>query len=230
MPSRDTTIHKHTTPQNSNDFQLLFFPIVILSLILWVAYRSLFTFPVWFDETLGKALFFGLPVWFFVVITNYRKVGETFAFKKLYPGLFLGLAVGGIYGFVTSTLSLWQTGRAVEAAWLFTSNQFWYEFVLALLTAFWETLLFYSFIMVVVLDKYPRWSLAKQVVLVTLIFLLFHIPNTFLRFGIAEVLPQLFLLTLFGLGQALLFVERRNGYALVLSHAIWGMVLLTHSW
>jgi hypothetical protein len=138
--------------------------------------------------------------------------------------------VGGVYGFATSILSLWQTGSTVQAAWLFTSPQFWYEFFLALLTAFWETLLFYSFIMTVIIDKYPRWSLARQVVLVAVIFVLFHIPNTFMRFTMLEVLPQMVLLFIFALGQALLFVERKNAYALVLSHAIWGMVLLTHSW
>lgn len=230
MPSRDTTTHKHTSSQPSTDFYLLFFPIVILTLILWLIYRSLFTFPVWFDETLGKALFFGLPVWFFVVITNYRKVTDSFSAEKLFTGLMLGLAVGGIYGFTTSILSLLQTGSTVQAVWLFSSDQFWYEFGLALLTAFWETLLFYSFIMTVLMDAYPRWSLAKQVLVVAGIFVLFHIPNTVARFSIPEVAPQLMLLLMFAIGQALLFVEKRNAYALVLSHAIWGMVLLTHSW
>jgi hypothetical protein len=78
MPSRDTTTH-NLASKPSSDFHLLFFPIVIFTLVLWLVYRSLFTFPVWFDETLGKALFFGLPVWFFIVITNYRKVTETFS-------------------------------------------------------------------------------------------------------------------------------------------------------
>jgi hypothetical protein len=230
MPSRDKTTRKHAlaTPPAA-DSHLVFFPIVVLTLLLWFVYRSLFTFPVWFDESIGKAIFFGLPVWFFVVITNYKAVAETFSLKKLQSGLLLGLAVGGVYGFVTSLLSLWQTGSTVQAAWLFTSNAFWYEFFLALLTAFWETLLFYSFCMTVVMDKYPQWSLARKVVLVGVIFVLFHIPNTYLRFTSPEVIPQLLLLFLFGLGQALLFAERRNAYALVLSHAIWGMVLLTHA-
>ncbi len=233
MPSRDRTTHKTNRTaiaQPSTDSHLIFFPIVILTIILWFVYRSLFSFPVWFDETLGKALFFGLPTWFFVIITNYRAIVDTFSYSKLLPGLWLGLAVGGVYGFATSLLTIWQTGSTVEAAWLFSSQEFWYQFTLALLTAFWETLLFYSFIMTVIMDKYPRWSLARRVVLVAVIFVLFHIPNTYLRYTFVEIAPQLLLLFLFGLGQALLFAERRNAYALVLSHAIWGMVLLTHAW
>ena len=38
----------------------LFFPIVILIGIIWFLYRSLFNFPVWFDEIIGKAIFFFL--------------------------------------------------------------------------------------------------------------------------------------------------------------------------
>ena len=230
MPSQvKKTRSSSSTSFPTADSHLVFFPIAVLTLVLWFIYRMLFSFPVWFDESVGKALFFGLPAWFFVIITNYKAISETFSLKKLYSGLLLGLAVGGVYGFVTSLLSIWQTGSTVQAAWLFTSSTFWFEFFLALLTAFWETLLFYSFFMTVVMDKYPQWSLTRKVVLVAIIFVLFHIPNTYLRFTSPEVIPQLLLLFLFGLGQALLFAERRNAYALVLSHAIWGMVLLTHA-
>ena len=110
------------------------------------------------------------------------------------------------------------------------SEKFWQEFILALFTAFWETLLFYSFIMTVIQEKYPKWSLLKQALLTAGIFLLFYIPNTFMRFDPMVAVGQLLLLFLFALGQAFLFHSKHNAYALVLSHAIWGMVLLTHSW
>ena len=117
----------------------------------------------------------------------------------------------------------------VQAVSLFDSNMFWYEFVLALFTAFWETLLFFSFIMTVIQKKFKSWSMVSQVFLVALIFLVFHIPNTILRFDLALVLPQIFILLLFAIGQGFLFYSRKNSFALVLSHAIWGMVLLVHS-
>jgi len=38
----------------------------------------------------------------------------------------------------------------------------------------------------------------------------------------------LILLTLFSIGQSLIFSQKQNGYLLVISHIIWGMVLLIY--
>ena len=115
-------------------------------------------------------------------------------------------------------------------AWLFSSQIFWQEFSLAIFTAFWETVLFFSFVMTVIQQKYPKLSVLKQAMLTAGIFVIFHIPQLFIQFNPMIAISQIFLLFLFALGQAYLFEARHNGYALVLSHAIWGMVLLTHSW
>jgi len=213
------------TKKTSN---IIFFPLLILVLILWVLYRSFFSFPIWFDETLGKAIFFGFPVWVYINITDSNSIVDTFSPKKLKSGLLLGIALGGIFGFVFSILSIIQNGAVVEAVSLFDSNIFWHEFILALFTAFWETLLFFSFVMTVIQEKFKTWSMFSQVLLVALIFLIFHIPNTILRYDLVSVLPQVFILFLFAIGQGFLFYSRKNSFALVLSHAIWGMVLLVH--
>lgn len=208
--------------------RVIFYPLVALTFLLWALYRRLFVFPVWFDEVLGKAVFFGLPVWLYINVTNNRSILNSFAKDKLKPGLLLGVAVGGIYGFVSSIMSLLMKGGQVQSALLFSSNLFWWEFFLATMTAFWETLFFYSFVMIALKQKYPRWSLLKQVLMTAVIFLLFHLPNAFLRFGGTMVFFQIGLLFAFAIGQAFLFSRRENFYALVLSHAIWGMVLLVH--
>ncbi|MCB9813366.1 MAG: CPBP family intramembrane metalloprotease [Pseudomonadales bacterium] len=208
---------------------VVFFPLLILVFIFWVLYRMLFNFPVWFDETLGKAVFFGLPVWLYISITQTESITDTFAARKMKSGLLLGITVGGVLGFVFSILTIIQNEATVEAVSLFDSNIFWYEFALALFTAFWETLLFFSFVMTVIQEKFKTWSMTSQVLLVSIIFLLFHIPNILLRYDASLVLPQIFILFLFAIGQGFLFYTRRNSFALVLSHAIWGMVLLVHS-
>ncbi len=205
----------------------LFMPLVVVCLLLWVAYRGLFHFEVWFDELIGKALFFGLPVWLYIHLSGSRAIPDTFSVNKLHSGLLTGVAVGGLFGFAASLLGIWQAG-GVQSAQVFASDTFWWEFLLALLTAFWETVFFFSWIMVAVQEKYSTWSLLKQVLLVAGIFLVFHLPNTFLRFSGTAVVMQAILMFLFALGQALLFARHRNGYALVVSHAIWGMVLLVH--
>lgn len=205
-----------------------FGPIVVLTLILWILYRTLFKFPVWFDETLGKAVFFGLPVWLYISITGFRPIIDTFSLKKFKNGLWRGLAFGGIYGFVVLLIRFLQSGWNFEPLPVFLAEGFWWEFLLAFFTAFWESIFFFSFVALVIKDRFPERSLIKKVILTTIIFLLFHIPHTFLNFSMTEVLPILFLLALFAVGQSLLFVERENAYTLVVSHAIWGMALLVY--
>jgi hypothetical protein len=216
-------------PSSSKNITVIFFPLVFLILILWYLYRGLFAFPVWFDETIGKAIFFGLPVWIYINVSGNKAITDTFSIEKLKNGLLLGLAVGGVFGFAFSLLSIFQVGGVVESAPLFDSEVFWYEFALALFTAFWETLLFFSFMLVVIREKLPSWSMVGHVMLTAGIFLIFHLPNTILRYDLTLVFPQLFILLLFAIGQGFLFYYRRNAYALVISHAIWGMVLLVHS-
>lgn len=227
MPSKKKIKTKRAA---HTDATVVFYPLLLLTLILWILYRSLFYFPVWFDEIIGKALFFGFPVWLYITISGATEIMESFSLKKFQPGILLGLAVGGMFGFTTSVIALLQTGVVVEPAWLFSSDLFWKEFILALFTSFWETLLFFSFVMTVIMKKYPNWSLTLQAVFTAFIFMVFHVPNAFIRFETTIAIWQILILFLFALGQAFLFASRRNGYALVLSQAIWGMVLLTHSW
>ena len=207
---------------------LAFWPLLAFSLVLWVIYRSIFTFPVWFDETLGKAIFFGLPVWSYVAIGGVKSISRTFDFTKIKRGLSLGIAVGGTFGFVATLLALLQKGGGVQSLEIYASDRFWGEFLMALLTGFWETLFFFSFVMTVIQEKYRKWPVVHQVLLVAVIFLVFHIPNSIMRFSGVEIMYQVFLMLLFGIGQGYLFASEKNAYALVLSQAIWGMVLLVH--
>lgn len=217
------------TTTNPLSQHIAFIPLLVLVLIIWCIYRYLFRFPVWFDETIGKAVFFGLPVWLYLSITRSRAISETIHLRFLQPGLWMGLAIGGIFGFAGVLASLWQRGVVVQAAPLFAAESFWWEFFLALMTGFWESLFFYCWIMTVILEKFRHWSLMNQVVLTALIFLVFHLPNTLLRFDLSLVGGQLILLFFFAVGQALLFARVRNLYALTIAHALWGMVLLIHT-
>ena len=195
---------------------------------MWLAYRQLFIFPVWFDETVGKAVFFGLPVWLYTTVTRTLAIPYSFSSTKLKAGLLLGVAVGGVYGFVGTIVNFLIRGVQVQAAPLFSSLLFWWEFGLALLTGFWETLFFYSFVMNVIIITQRRWSAMQQILITAGVFWVFHLPNVFLHFHGWFIIWQLGWLALFATGQAFLFARHRNAYTLVLSHAIWGMVLLIH--
>lgn len=223
---RRTSSHSH---QASDAAHLVFFPMVVLILVLWILYRALFNFPVWFDETIGKALFFGFPVWLFITMTGHKGIDAAFSPSRFQPGMLLGLAFGGVYGFVTAISTVLLQNRTLEAAALFNSSQFWNEFTLAMLTGFWESLLFFAFFMTVIMEKYAHWSLLKQVLLTAFLFVIFHIPSLLNSFDILTVLGMTVVLTLFAVGQAYVYAGWRNGYALLLSHAIWGMVLLIYT-
>ncbi|NCN03921.1 MAG: CPBP family intramembrane metalloprotease [Candidatus Pacebacteria bacterium] len=203
-------------------------PFIILVGVLWFIYRALFSFGVFFDETVGKAIFFGFPVWLYISISNFTNISESLDLKKMHKGLLLGIAYGGVYGFAAAITSFALNKSGVQSAELFMSNAFWWEFFLALLTGFWETLFFFSFVMLALENKMKKWNLIKLVIITALIFAVFHIPNAILRFDLSMVLYQFILMFVFGLGQALLFSKEKNAYALIVSHAIWGMVLLVH--
>jgi len=205
-----------------------FFPLLALTFIVWVIYRALFKFPVIFDETIGKAIFFGLPVWLYITMTGSRSIVDTLSVMKFKRGLLLGIAIGGLYGFLAVILKAFIDGGQVQSVAFFSSTEFWWQFFLSLLTGFWETLIFYSWVMVVVQEKMSKWSLFQQVLLVSFIFTLFHIPNAILRFSGSAIVVYSILMFAFGIGQALLFTYRRNAYALIISQALWGMVLLIH--
>jgi hypothetical protein len=208
---------------------IAFFPLLFLVFIIWCVYRRLFQYPVWFDETIGKAIFFGLPVFLYASLTRSKSIVDTVDPKYVQPGLWLGLAVGGIFGFAGALASLIKSGVIIQAAPLFILDSFWWEFTLALFTGFWESLFFFSWIMIVIMEKFKNWPFLNQSLLTAVIFLAFHVPNTLLRFPLQHVAPQLALLFFFGLGQALIFTRAKNIYTLTLSHAIWGMVLLIHT-
>lgn len=207
-----------------------FWPLVSLLLVFWFVYRAIFgsEFGVLFDESIGKAIFFGFPVWLYISVSNFKPIIDSLDLRKMHKGMLLGIAYGGIYGFAAAIAAYFAKGSGVQAADLFMSDGFWWEFFLALLTAFWESIFFFSFIMMVIMDKQKRWSLSKQVLITALIFAVFHIPNTILRFDLSVVIFQVLLMFIFGLGQALLFSKEKNAYSLIISHAIWGMVLLVH--
>lgn len=224
MPSRT----KRAVSAKRDNRHEVFLPILFLTFFLWVVYRAIFHFPVWFDESIGKLIFFALPVLLYVSISGSREILETFSLQKLKPGLLLGLAVGGLFGFAGALLGVVSRGGQVTVMPYYFADWFWQEMFLAILTGFFETLFFYSFVMVIVEAKFAHLDLLKRISAVAVIFLLFHLPNILLRFAPAEAILQILLLLAFGYGQALLFYNKRNAYMLVLVQAIWGMVLLIH--
>ena len=220
MPSR-----KKTKRKTNHRF---FWPLLVIVFIVWTLYRYLFTWPIIVDELVAKALIFALPVLIYVKLSHYSAVMDSFAPRLMKRGLLVGLAVAGIFGFVATILAFFTRSTTPVPLALFGAEYFTWELLLALITSFFETLFFFSFVMLVIRDLYPKWSLFKQLVLVATIFVLFHLPNLLVNFTGIDVSYQVLLLFALALGEGLWFSQRPNAYSLVMIQAIWGLVLLLH--
>lgn len=220
--------HQITTPFGQKQiFRSLhaFFFMEMSLLLLWIAYRSFVHQPIWFDEGIAKAVVFGLPVVWFASRSRFIASEIGLDAHKLIPGLYMGLAVGGLYGFV-AILSQVTAGRQVVEAALFASPQFWWMAFLALLTSWWESLFFFG-LPVQYLRGLAAWFSEWMVGgFAVVLFLLFHAPLRFLIAGPSPALfVQLALLALFALGQYILYTRTKNMYCIVLSHLLWGLVI-----
>lgn len=199
-------------------------------LILWVAYRAFVRDqPLWFDEGIAKAIVFGLPVFWFAARSKFIASEIGLNVGQMVPGLYMGVAIGGLYGFV-GILSQVMGGRQVVEANLFASPTFWWYAAMALLTAWWESLFFFG-LPVQYLRSIASW-LSEWLVggFVVVLFLLFHSPlRLMLSGGSSQFILQLAILGLFAMGQYLLYTRTKNMYSLVLSHALWGLVIQVYA-
>ena len=132
MPSKKT---KNNTKSQVKKHEA-FLPLLVLTFLLWVFYRSIFRFPVWFDESIGKLVFFALPVLLYVSISGSTEIFNSFAIKKFKPGLLLGLAIGGVFGFVGALLGALSRGGQVVILPHYFADWFWWEMFLALMNFF----------------------------------------------------------------------------------------------
>ncbi|HQM15611.1 MAG TPA: CPBP family glutamic-type intramembrane protease [Candidatus Woesebacteria bacterium] len=221
MPSKNNA---NLEPQS----QLVFLALVVLSFLFWVLYRFIFNFPVFFDELFGKAIFFGIPILIYASATKKHDIAEAMSPSKLFPGLLRGLAFGGLLGFFSLILLSLRSSIALLSIPVFMTDWFWSEFLLALMTAFFESIFFFGFIQTTLATFWGKSELVKTVLTTASIFLIFHLPNIAMRFAGIQAIAMVGLLFCFGLGQALLFVKEKNIYPLIITHAIWGMILLIH--
>ncbi len=226
MPSKSNS--KQTSlPAGSAAPRPMFLSLVALTFVTWMLYRFLFAFDVWFDELIGKAIFFGMPVMLYISALSAEHIVKTWEPKKLKPGMLLGLGLGGSFAFIGAIMGVLLKGGGVEVVPFFTAGRFWWELLLSLATGFWETLFFFSWIGNEIYERF-EWPLIWKIIGIATVFLAFHIPNTVMQFPDSAVLPALLLVGLFAVGQSLIFYRWRNLYLLTLTHALWGMTLLFH--
>lgn len=208
-----------------------FFFLEMSLLIVWVAYRALVREqPLWFDEGVAKAIVFGLPVFWLAARSRFIANEMGLNLQQLVPGLYLGIAVGGLYGFV-GILSQVSAGREITQGALFATPTFWWMAAMALLTAWWESLFFFGLpvqYLRSIANWFSEWLIGGFTVI---LFLLFHAPLRFLMTGgsSSQLILQMAILGLFATGQHILYTRTKNMYAIMLSHTFWGLVIQVYA-
>lgn len=174
---------------------------------------------------MSKVLIFGIPVVWFASQSRFVANELGLNQEQFLPGLFLGIAVGGLYGFAGLIIQVAAGQEVVEGA-LFASGTFWWLAFLALLTSWWESLFFFGLPVQYVRSIAPWFSETLLGVLVVGLFLLFHAPLRLIVTGVSpQFLIQMGLLAMFVIGQYIFYIRTKNMYALVLSHLLWGLVI-----
>lgn len=214
--------------QSLRELYTFFFAEMSL-LVLWVAYRAVTHFPIWFDEGIAKALVFGLPVFWLAARSRYIANNIGLDVSKILPGMYLGVAVGGLYGFA-AILAETTSGTQIAPGNLFLTDQFWWMAFLAFLTAWWESIFFFGLPIQYIRSKASWMSDWMIFVFVLVLFLAFHAPlRLIVSGGGPGFVTQMGILSLFVIGQFILYTRTRNMYALVLSHFFWGLVIEIYS-
>ncbi|MEP7166962.1 MAG: CPBP family glutamic-type intramembrane protease [Candidatus Woesebacteria bacterium] len=207
------------------DSHYLFWMLVLLSFFSLVVYRFTVHAPIWFDEIIFKALIFGAPVWIYALLTKKKPSFFGLEASTFWVGAFNGLAIGGLLSFIAIVTYSFRK-QTMMIPGLFSSGVFWNEFGLAFATAWWESLFFYGLILPVVRAKCK--DDLNALAFVSVIFLLFHMPNLVLKVGLMGSFQPLLLLTAFAFGQGIIFLRTKSVATVVVSHAFWGMALLVY--
>jgi membrane protease YdiL (CAAX protease family) len=200
--------------------------VYLFGLIVWGGYRWLSPLPVWIEEIFLKGLVFGLPVFWMVFgreKQGFASLGMTT--KRLFEAVYLGLSLGAffwVFGQVVNWFR-YQGGVTLGEIWP-TSAEFGALLLLAMVTAWWEELLFMGYL----LPRLVKLMAAegRAVWLTAGLFTLINVPAIWGRgAGLAQAGLQVGLLCTLGLGNGVLMLRTKNLAAPILTHALWGVTM-----
>lgn len=200
--------------------------LYVFVLLTWGLYRLLFRFPVWFEESVLKALVFGMPVlWLALRRDGWKFTHLGFTGERLFSSVYLGLGLGVFLGFLGQIGNIIRHGGIELSSFGLTSESLGGFLLLALVTAFWEELLFVGYILqrleAVIADEWLRSSLVAG------LFAFLHVPSLLFvqKVTFAQGVVYLVLLFTVGLGNSILMLRTRNLAAPILTHALWGVTV-----
>jgi membrane protease YdiL (CAAX protease family) len=195
-------------------------------LLVWSVYRYFTRFPEWVDEFIFKPLVFVLPVAWYVVKREKRRldsVGVTW--KNFFPSLYIGIGFGLIFA-IEGILAHYIKYKsfAVNPIAAFGTYGFGLIF-LSLATAFSEELLCRGFLFNRILEKTKK--IIPSAVTVAILFILLHVPMLLTINKLQGTTLVIFFLTDFilSIANSMLFVTTGSLVAPMLVHLFWNMTV-----
>lgn len=193
----------------------------------WALYRYFFRFPEWVDELIFKPLVFVLPVFWFVVKKEHKRLNSLgLTTKNMFTSIYIGLAFGFVFALEGLAANAIKYGRInVQPIAAFQQYGMLPLLILSLATAFSEELLSRGFIFSRILEKTKNLPYAS--IVSTLLFLLLHVPILVAMHQLQGLTLVLFFVTdtILGLANSLLYYSTGSLIAPILVHIFWNMTV-----
>lgn len=195
--------------------------------LAWALYRNFLRLPEWADEFLFKPLVFVVPViWYVVKVEKKRLESLGLTTKNLFTSIYIGLGFGFIFALEGLAVNAIKYGR-LQITPIAAFEQYGLVLLLALslATAFSEELLSRGFIFTRLIAAGK--GLATASLLSTAMFVLLHVPILLTSLKLTGVTLVLFFVTdvVLGIANSLLMFNTGSLVAPILVHLFWNMTV-----
>jgi len=212
MPSKEIAI-KHSTV------------LIAYLLIIWGFYRFLFKLPEEVEEIFIKPILWLIPV--FILVRKEKASLDSLGLtsKNLFPAIYLSLVLGSVFAIEGVIINLVRYGTNNFSANL-GENTFFVALTLSLITAFSEEITFRGYLFKRIFHAIGNEWAANLIT--SLFWALVHIPIAIFwwHLEIIRVVTFLFLMVLFGIGSAFVFVRTGNIFSSILLHFLWSWPII----
>jgi membrane protease YdiL (CAAX protease family) len=198
--------------------------IYVFVFLVWGLYRLLFRLPEVLEETLLKALVFGVPVFWVVLREEKRHLADLgMRTQGLLASVYFGLLFGLWLAFLGNVLAFLRDG-GIQVNPDVSVAVFGNLMLLGLVTAFWEQLLFIGYFLPRLVKDLKGEMVALLVV--GFMFALIHMPIQLAQgVGLDQIIVRFLLLYSLGFGNGVLYLRFKNLAAPIFAHVAWGSVI-----
>lgn len=189
-------------------------------LVVWGFYRNIFQYPEHIEEQIIKPVLWLFPVFYFLRKEELGLKSLGITIKGLFPAIYSALLLGVIFtieGVLVNYFKYDQINFSANVG----SNFIFVSLLISLTTAITEELTFRGFIFNRMWHGIGKEWTAN--IIVTLMWILIHLPITIFRWelGAVDAAGYLLLTGLFSLGSGFLFARTRNVASSILLHVMW---------